>query len=374
MSDKIKILAVDDEAVNRKMLQSILAKHQTTVVESGYDCLEQLQQSQPDIILLDVLMPELNGLEVCKKIRQNPQSSEIPIIFVSALVSPEDRMAGFDAGGDDYISKPFNPTELELRIRHAILQRQKIQNYQAQYEQASQVAMSAMKNASNMGQILQFYHESLQITEAEKLAEHLLQAVQQLELSSITKFNLDDGSLLVEKSSRGALLPIESAVFDELRKQDRIFSYKNRSMFNGDHIALLILDMPVQNEEEYGQLKDHIIMLLEATEARFKSMLLESEKQQQQTKLIRLIQNTHQTLDRYQESKNQLRKRQTDTVQQLSDRIEILFNRLGLDEEQENHLTDFVASTQFQLDQLFDEDMEASNKLKSIITEMEQIL
>lgn len=374
MSDKIKILAVDDEAVNRKMLQSILAKHQTTVVESGYDCLEQLQQSQPDIILLDVLMPELNGLEVCKKIRQNPQSSEIPIIFVSALVSPEDRMAGFDAGGDDYISKPFNSTELELRIRHAILQRQKIQNYQAQYEQASQVAMSAMKNASNMGQILQFYHESLQITEAEKLAEHLLQAVQQLELSSITKFNLDDGSLLVEKSSRGALLPIESAVFDELRKQDRIFSYKNRSMFNGDHIALLILDMPVQNEEEYGQLKDHIIMLLEATEARFKSMLLESEKQQQQTKLIRLIQNTHQTLDRYQESKNQLRKRQTDTVQQLSDRIEILFNRLGLDEEQENHLTDFVASTQFQLDQLFDEDMEASNKLKSIITEMEQIL
>ncbi len=374
MSDKIKILAVDDEAVNRKMLQSILAKHQTTVVESGYDCLEQLQQSQPDIILLDVLMPELNGLEVCKKIRQNPQSSEIPIIFVSALVSPEDRMAGFDAGGDDYISKPFNPTELELRIRHAILQRQKIQNYQAQYEQASQVAMSAMKNASNMGQILQFYHESLQITEAEKLAEHLLQAVQQLELSSITKFNLDDGSLLVEKSSRGALLPIESAVFDELRKQDRIFSYKNRSMFNGDHIALLILDMPVQNEEEYGQLKDHIIMLLEATEARFKSILLESEKQRQQAKLIRLIQNTHQTLDRYQESKNQLRKRQTDTVQQLSDRIEILFNRLGLDEEQENHLTDFVASTQFQLDQLFDEDMEASNKLKSIITEMEQIL
>ncbi len=374
MPEKLQILAVDDEAVNRKMLQSILSNHQTTVVDSGKNCLDYLQQSQPDIILLDVLMPDLNGLEVCKQIRQNPQHSETPIIFISALVSPEDRMAGFDAGGDDYITKPFNPKELELRIQHAVRQRQKIKDYQSQYNQASQAAMSAMKSASSMGQILRFYHESLQITEMEKLAEHLLQAVQQNNLNSITKFNHDDGSLLVEKSSRGAVLPLESAVFDELRKQDRIFSYKNRSMFNGNRVALLILDMPIQNEEEYGQLKDHIIMLLEATEARLNALILETEKQQQQENLIKLFQNTHQTLDQYQENKTRLRKQQTDTVQQLSDRIEILFNRLGLDEDQEQHLTEFVESTQFQLDQLFDEDMEASKKLKSIISEMEQIL
>ncbi len=116
--EKPLILLVDDHSQNLQTLNYILADaYRTVAVESGRQALAAARQTVPDLILLDVLMPEMNGYEVCGEFKADPAIREIPIIFLSAKTQPDDVMKGFACGAVDYISKPFNKTELLARVK-----------------------------------------------------------------------------------------------------------------------------------------------------------------------------------------------------------------------------------------------------------------
>jgi len=119
---KLKILVVDDEPITRKMVTTILEKNgfSAASAENGRDCLRQLPSIKPDLILLDVMMPEMDGYETCHEIRSNPETAILPIIMLTALDSIEQKVKGFETGADDYIPKPFNTEELLAHI-HALL-------------------------------------------------------------------------------------------------------------------------------------------------------------------------------------------------------------------------------------------------------------
>jgi len=115
MKEKIKILLVDDEQKNIKILLEILEfeeKYITRAVLSGRECLEILPEFKPDILLLDIMMPGLDGYEVCKEIRNNPSYNSMKIIMLSGRAMQDEIKKGFEAGADQYISKPFGMTEL----------------------------------------------------------------------------------------------------------------------------------------------------------------------------------------------------------------------------------------------------------------------
>ncbi len=130
-----KILIVDDQQDILKLLSRRL-EHSgfTTIVTSrGSECLELAILHQPDAVLLDILMPDANGLDLCKELRNNPATCSIPILLVSGKILPHDIRAGFDAGAADYIKKPFEQMELIERVRLAIKQEQeKIQQIEAE--------------------------------------------------------------------------------------------------------------------------------------------------------------------------------------------------------------------------------------------------
>jgi pilus assembly protein CpaE len=113
-----KLLLVDDDDLMRKMMNSLLVRQGFDViaVENGPKALEQLKFSTFDTILLDVMMPEMDGFEVCRTIRSNPTTARIPIIMLTALDSVENKVKGFEAGADDYLSKPCDIAELVARI------------------------------------------------------------------------------------------------------------------------------------------------------------------------------------------------------------------------------------------------------------------
>src|SRR5205085_5041258 len=83
----------------------------------GFACLEAVSQAPPDLILRDVMMPNLDGLEVCRRLKGDRQYRHIPVILLTALNLPQDRVAGIEAGADDFISKPFNRHELMARVK-----------------------------------------------------------------------------------------------------------------------------------------------------------------------------------------------------------------------------------------------------------------
>ena len=116
------ILAVDDIATNIMLLKAVLsrAKYKIVTASGGFEALEKVAAVNPDLILLDIMMPDLDGYEVLQRLKADPAHEDIPVIFLTALHNPEDIVKGFKFGASDYISKPFNHEELITRVAHHI--------------------------------------------------------------------------------------------------------------------------------------------------------------------------------------------------------------------------------------------------------------
>ena len=114
-----KVLIVDDEPTAMSTLEAILAGdgYQLDYASSGRIALEKAEQLQPDLILLDVMMPGMNGYEVCRRLRATPKLAEVPIIILTALDDRTSRLQGIEAGADDFLLKPVDRQELRLRVR-----------------------------------------------------------------------------------------------------------------------------------------------------------------------------------------------------------------------------------------------------------------
>ena len=118
---KQKILIADDEAQIREILRIYFEKEGFEVIEAedGAAAILKVQSEKPDILLLDIMMPVLDGIEVCKQVRK---MTDLPIIMVTAKDEDDDRIAGLEIGADDYITKPFNSREVVARVK-AVLRR-----------------------------------------------------------------------------------------------------------------------------------------------------------------------------------------------------------------------------------------------------------
>ncbi len=126
MDKRSKILAVDDEPINLKLMTAALkGNYDILTALNGYDAIGLLEEYRPDIVLLDVMMPDLDGFEVCKIIKADERYADIPVIFLTALDTQEGQLQGLELGGIDYLTKPVNFTLLQLRVRnHLELKRQ----------------------------------------------------------------------------------------------------------------------------------------------------------------------------------------------------------------------------------------------------------
>jgi len=118
------ILVIDDDELVSRTLQRTLKVygHQVMVANSGTEGLQLARRHPPELFILDIMMPGVDGYQVCRQIRGDPTLSDLPVLFLTAKVKDEDKIEGFRAGADDYLSKPFNMEELQLRVK-AILRR-----------------------------------------------------------------------------------------------------------------------------------------------------------------------------------------------------------------------------------------------------------
>jgi putative two-component system response regulator len=117
-TQQTKILIVDDEPLNLKVLKQVLQdNYRLSFAKNGMDALELVKKEKPSLILLDVMMPGMTGFEVCRKLKNDPETNTIPVIFVTALAEEADEAEGFAAGGVDYINKPISPALVRARIK-----------------------------------------------------------------------------------------------------------------------------------------------------------------------------------------------------------------------------------------------------------------
>ena len=117
-----RVLVVDDVEGNVRLVAAVLEPHGYLVSSAtdGESALAEVRRSHPDLILLDVMMPGLDGFDTCRQLKNDPETRLIPIVLVTALKEPHNRIHGFEAGADDFISKPFNPHELRARVQSLV--------------------------------------------------------------------------------------------------------------------------------------------------------------------------------------------------------------------------------------------------------------
>ncbi len=135
-----EILIVDDNPENLRVLSAVLEEegYQVRAATNGRQALETIEASQPDLLLLDVHLPEMNGLEVCRTIRRDPRHDQMPVLFLSALGDSFNKLQGFHAGGIDYMTKPFDADEVIIRVKTHLDLRAKLLEVEALRERVAE--------------------------------------------------------------------------------------------------------------------------------------------------------------------------------------------------------------------------------------------
>jgi len=167
-----KILIVDDIIDNIRLISNILNRHNSTYLiryaTNGDEALQMVTSFIPDLIMLDVVMPGMDGFSVCRALKENAQTRLIPIVMITALDSQQDRLRGLEAGVDDFISKPFNVYELLARVKNLL----KLRSYISELEHAEQVIFSLARAVEAKDKYTEGHCERLSIL-AQRIGEEL---------------------------------------------------------------------------------------------------------------------------------------------------------------------------------------------------------
>lgn len=144
MGKKAKILIIDDTERDLRLFEAILITqgYETVLCPGGEEAPKKTQDEHPDVIILDVMMPGLDGFEVCRRIKKDPKTAPIPILMVTALKERTDRLAGIEAGANDFLTKPVDSQELILRVRNAVYAKSLFGKLKDNYEKLKELETS----------------------------------------------------------------------------------------------------------------------------------------------------------------------------------------------------------------------------------------
>lgn len=372
-SKKRRIMAVDDQPTNLKIIEHIIEDdYEIFMAASGEECLENLSNFKPDLILLDIMMPNMDGYETCKKIKQNDEWKDIQVIFVSALDSIEDKLKGYEHGAADYFVKPFEPDELLVKIQHILDYKDELNNKDESVKSASQVAMKAMTNASEIGSILRFMQESFSVKSIKELAKLILNANTQFGLNCSVQVRTNDE--IVTLNDKGVASPLEKNILLHAKNKGRIFDSKDKTIFNYDVVSLLINNMPLDDEARYGEIKDLACYLLDGAEARINGLISEAELNKQKLYLMHIVEYANNTIETLNKDMHQLRLEGANIVEDMKDQLDNIVATMGLDEEQENSIFTVTDDGIEKTTELFSKGIKMDEEFSSIISKLNTTL
>lgn len=345
MENNLRVFVVDDDAIILDVLRATLAAEcELHTFASAEACLSALADVKPDLFLLDVSMPVMDGYALCRQLKDDWDTQDIPVVFISASDNNETRMLCYEAGGDDFIQKPFDPAELlsKLGVAGRILAEKKALREQAGY--AQRTAMAAMVSMGELGVVLQFLSKSFACNTLDELAAALLDAMQQYDLQAAVQMRIGDEVLTLSHNGRN--VPLEVSVLNHVRESDRIFQFKSRCVFNYGQVTLLVKNMPLEDAERCGRIRDNGALLAEGADARLRAIETEMLAARRRAGIESALPRLDSTLDGVQANYRRNCFELTQVMIDFQEQLAKAFISLGLMERQEEQLSsmanDFV--------------------------------
>ena len=258
------ILVVDDTPANIDVVKSLLSKtYLVQAAVNGMMALKIVSKKKPDLILLDIMMPEMDGYEVCARLKQNEETRDIPIIFLTAQREIESMVKGFEIGGVDYVTKPFNPSELIARLKTHLelkLAREEIETQKQQLEKQNLELIESARLREDVEQITRHDLKSplnaivnfpRLIMHNKNLSDADINALKIIESSGFRMLNMVNRSLDVFKMERG-IYKFQPGSVNILKVLENIHADMYALFQSGNNsMKVLLSGSPVNDNEKY---------------------------------------------------------------------------------------------------------------------------
>ncbi|MBH9551973.1 response regulator transcription factor [Inhella gelatinilytica] len=379
MNAKSKILVVDDEPLMRELYSDALSDcFEISFAVDGLDALKLLADGfRPEAIVMDVSMPELDGYETCRRIRQRDAEAP-PVLFVSSNDQLEDRMRGYDAGGSDYVCKPFDTVELLTKIRLQIQADTQRRALHAERDEAMQAVLSSADMAGELGVVLDFQRELNACPDAVALASQLFAALGRYGFEACVRIH--SRGRMISKSSGGPCTALEHSILNALEAQKsgpRIRPFQSNTSFNFGAVVLFVrqlamvrgVEMDQESQERHGRAIDNIALLLEAAVSRLQG--IEGEGAVRALGATRsLIDVASETLRDVVARNEAMTLEAREAFAHLQAELDVLYIHLGLTSRQEDLLTDLVKSHAERVLGVLERSRETEGSLQRVISDL----
>lgn len=235
------------------------------ISSTGDESVEELvSDCEPHIILLDIMLLNKSGYEVCRTLRDKGLADHTVIIFISSLNSLQDKLKAYEAGGDDYICKPVDLAELEYKLEAYQKRIHQHRQLETKVEEASQVAYTSMLQSKELAILLNFFRSTQEINDLDSLYQAVKSAVLQLNIGCVIEFRTNKGCYQYPQDHVSQL---ELEILDLGKRAKRIVTFGKNVLFNTKQCSLLVKNLPIENEA-LGRVRDLLAMLLELIDSR----------------------------------------------------------------------------------------------------------
>ena len=373
MDANYNVFIVDNDSTTRMLLQHMLSNHFIVeAFESGEACLERAEQKLPNLFLLDVDLPGINGYEACRMIKDTPEWKNIPVIFLSAHNTPQDAWEGYDAGGQDYIAKPFDVCELyrKLEIVHHLEEERVALNEQV--KSSDELATVILTNLDEYSTLIGFLRILNECTEYQDVVNAVMEVIRVFHLEGVIQIRMRNLERTYSKA--GVDWPLEVAVINNVRTLDRVFTFNTRASYNFDHITILITNMPVEDRELCGRIRDNLAIVAESAEAKLIALQNIFDKLKMQDELHDLLQEIEQTVLSYSKNYEEARVKGSIHTNRLIDDLLATIAHVGLSEQQEEQILGMVKDRTYELVDLYDIAGATQATLAKLSNKLEDIL
>ncbi len=353
MNNDYRIFVVDDDNTARLLLNAMLG---TTYTVECFDaaevCLKRLQEQCPDLFLLDIGLPGIDGYELCRRIKADSETARIPVVFLSGHDSPEDILAGYDAGGQDYIVKPFDVVGLHHKIEN--LQRIELdkRNLTEQAKASDELASLVMANLDEYAVLIRFLRTLNECNSPAAIVDAILRVLATARLEGAVQIRLRH----FEKtySPAGENWPLEVAVMNHVRTLDRIFEFKRRAAYNFEHITLLVTNMPVEDADLCGRIRDNLAIAVESANAKLAALQSFTDNATLRGEIGNLLAGIGEAVSSFGKRYDEARYHSSVFTTQFLDDLLAAFAHLGMSGQQEEEILELVRQRAEQLIDLYD--------------------
>lgn len=370
--NKPLIMVVDDLDMNLTLIEGMLEdRYDIQLVSAGKDCIESMQQGRiPDLIILDVMMPEMDGFQVCHRLKANPDTRQIPIIFVTADDNADTKLRAFDAGGDGFIKRPISEDELVAKVEENLQRLTAMKNLESMADMSQKAAMQAMITTSEMGMLIQFMEYSGQITSYEELGERLTEVANNFGVRAVFQFvALDDMVNIGCKEDS-----LEAKLMVVARSKARIFGEGRRVFFNQESVSMLVKNMPVDDEALCGRLRDHFAVLMNASESVVRMIKYEDAAElQRRQNILEAADVCEVMMLEVGEKITGYGKKTADVLERIHDEFNDRLFSLGLSEQQEAQLLALFNDGHQQMEGILQEKGETIKALNRVTEAMRKL-